>query len=165
MHIVVYLSIESCCCCLTMAMYYSQVWADDGGWSNTSHRKHFRNLLIATAVCGRALSWRRTIPEDNILRHLFWIKESYYSTYSTFGRRDIVLGMFTGSLRTQNWHMRCEEIDGHTRDIAQCICAELRLILTVVLILQLIVPLKKKNSPPTLTRPNLTHLHNQIIYL
>ena len=49
----------------------SQVLADDGGWSNTSHRKRFRSLYVAAVVCGRALSWRRTIPEDNIPR-LFW---------------------------------------------------------------------------------------------
>ena len=31
-----------------------QVWAD-GGWSNTSHRKPFRSLFVAAAVCGQAL--------------------------------------------------------------------------------------------------------------
>ena len=46
----------------------------------------------------------------------------------------IVLDMFTGSLRTQNLQVRCVTIDGHIIDIAQHICAKLRLILTVVII-------------------------------
>ena len=70
----------------------SQVRVDDGGWPNTSQRKLFRSLFVAAAVCGRAISWRRTIPEDNIPRCLFWIKESNYSTYFTFGGRDYSLG-------------------------------------------------------------------------
>ena len=63
----------------------SQVRADGGGWSNTSDRKRFRSLFVAAAVCGGTLSWGRTIPEDIIPRRWFWIKESKYSTYSTFG--------------------------------------------------------------------------------
>ena len=35
----------------------------------------------------------------------------------------IVLGMFTGSLCAQNWQVQCVMVDGHTRDIAQHICA------------------------------------------
>ena len=46
----------------------------------------------------------------------------------------IVLGMFTSSLRAQNWQVQCVAIDGHTIDIAQHLCAKLHLILTVVLI-------------------------------
>ena len=65
----------------------SQVRADDDGWSNTSHRKHFRSLFFSAAVCGRALSSWRTIPEDNIPHRLFWIKESNYSMHSIFGGR------------------------------------------------------------------------------
>ena len=65
----------------------SQVQADDGGWSNNIHQKRFRSLSVAAAVYGWALSWRRTIPEDNIPRHLFWIKEWNYNTHSTFGGR------------------------------------------------------------------------------
>ena len=34
-------------------------------------------------------------------------------------RETIVLGMFTCSLRTHNWQVRCDAIDGHTRDNAQ----------------------------------------------
>ena len=127
-----------------MKITWSQVRADDGGWSNTYHRKHFRSLFVAAAVCSRALSWRRTIPEDNIPRRLFWIKESNYSTHSTFVARLYFLGMFT-CLRAQKSHVRCVAIDGNTRDIAQHICAKLHLILTVVLILQPIA-LWKKNS-------------------
>ena len=63
----------------------SQVWADDGGWSNTFHRKRFRSIFIAAAEWGRAVSWRRTISEDNIPRRFLLIKESNYSTHSTFG--------------------------------------------------------------------------------
>ena len=70
-----------------MKITESQVQADDGEWSNNSHRKRFRSLFVAAAVWGRALSWRRTIPEDNIPRHFSEIKESNYSTHSTFGRR------------------------------------------------------------------------------
>ena len=98
---------------------------------------------MAPAVCGRTLSWRRTISEDNILCRLFWIKKSNYSMHSTFGRTLYCFRMFTGSLRTQNWQVRCVVIDGHTRDIAQHICAKLHLILTVVLILRPIGPWKK----------------------
>ena len=43
----------------------------------------------------------------------------------------IVLGMFTGSLRAQNYQVRCVAIDGYTRDIVQNICAKFHLILTV----------------------------------
>ena len=116
-----------------MKITENQVRADDGRWSNTSNRKRFRSLFVVAAVCGRALLWRRTIPEDNITRRLFWIKESNYSTHSTFGERLYSLGMLTGSLRAQNWQVRCVAIDRHTRDIAQHICAKLHLILTVVL--------------------------------
>ena len=123
-----------------MKMTGSQIRADDGGWSNTTHRKRFGSLFVAAAVCGRALSWRRTIPEANNTRRLFWMKESNYSSHSTFGGRLYCLGMFTGSLRTQNWQMRCVAIDGHTRDIAQHICSKLHLILTVVLISRPIGP-------------------------
>ena len=49
-------------------------------------------------------------------------------------RETIVLDMFTGSLSAQNWQVRYVAIYGHTRDIAQHICAKLHLILTVVLI-------------------------------
>ena len=57
------------------------------GWSNTSHRKCHRSLFVAAAVYSQALSWRRTIPEDNIPPRLFWIQESNYSTQFTFGGR------------------------------------------------------------------------------
>ena len=33
--------------------------------------------------------------------------------------------MFTGSLRVRNCQVRCVAIDGHTRDIAQLVCAKL----------------------------------------
>ena len=223
----------------------SQVQADDGGWSNTSHRKRFGTLFVAAAICSQALSWsrtlvvvvvvlgfttlltsqviciafysehkksdkfcsealisawdsftchkstiwdpwlyfpsegthtqdftlwkiprsrpglnpwtldpvasmittgppgptRRTVPENNFPRRLFWIKESNYSIHSTFG-------IFTGSLRAQNWHMWCIAISRHTKDIAQHICAKLNLILTVVLISRSIGPwIKKKKKP------------------
>ena len=49
--------------------------------------------------CGGALSWRRTISEDNIHRRLLWMKESNYSTHSTFGGRHFrhVYGLTTRS--------------------------------------------------------------------
>ena len=97
--------------------------ADDGWWSNTSHRKRFRSLFAAAAVCGRTMYWR-TIPEDNIPCRFLWIKQSNYSTHSTFGGRLYwfrhVYGLTTRS-----------EL---TRDIAQHIWAKLHLILTVVVI-------------------------------
>ena len=89
----------------------SQLWADDCGWSNTSHRKHFRSLFVAAIVSGRALSWKRTVPEDNIRRRLFWIKESNYTTHSHLSRNSIVLDMFTGSLHAQNWQLQCLAMD------------------------------------------------------
>ena len=63
--------------------------ANPGGWWWLI--KHFplktlRSLFVATAVCGRAFSWR-TIPEDNIPRCIFWIKESNYIRHSTFSGR------------------------------------------------------------------------------
>ena len=108
----------------------NQVRADDGGWLNTSHRRRFWCLFVAAAVCGRVLPWRRTIREDNIPRRLFWNKGIELEHALHF----IVLGMFTGSLRAQNWQLRCVAIDGHTRNIPQHICAKLHLMLTVVLI-------------------------------
>ena len=63
-------------------------------------------------------------------------------------RETIVLDMFTGSLRAQNWQVRCVAIDEHTRDIAQHIYAKLHLILTVVVISRPIGPWKS-NSPRT----------------
>ena len=123
-----------------------QVWADDGGWSNTSHRKRFRSIFVAAAVCGGTLSWGRTIPEDIIPRRWFWIKEPNYSSTPHLAGDSIILGMFTGSLRAQNWQVRCVAFDGNTRDIAQHICAKVHLILIVVLISRPIGPWKK-NSP------------------
>ena len=100
----------------------NQVRADDGRWSHTSHRKRFRRIFVAASVCGRVLSWRRTIPEDNIPRLLFWNKGIELQ-------------------HALHWVM----IDGHSRDIAQHICAKVHLILTVVLISRSIGPWK--NSP------------------
>ena len=44
----------------------------------------------------------------------------------------IVLGMFKCPLRAQNWQVRCDAIDGHTRDTVQHICTKLHRIITVV---------------------------------
>ena len=55
-------------------------------------------------------------------------------------QKTIVLGIFTGSLRAQNWQVRCVAIDGLIRDIVQYICTKLHLILTVALILRPIGP-------------------------
>ena len=131
----------------------SQVRADDGGWSNTPHRNRFRSLFVAAVVCDRALSWRRTIPENNIPRRLFW-KRNRITTRTPHLGGDYGLGTFTDSLRAQNWQVRCVAIDGHTRDIAQHICAKLHLILTVVLISRPIGPWK--NYPRMLS--NALHL-------
>ena len=43
--------------------------------------------LLQLQCATEDLSWRRTIPEDNILRRVFWIKELNYSMHSTFGGR------------------------------------------------------------------------------
>ena len=51
--------------------------------------------------------------------------------------------MFAGLLRVQKWQERCVAIDGHTRDIAQHICAKMHLNLTVVLISRPFGPWKK----------------------
>ena len=75
--------------------------------------------FLAAAVCGRSLSRRRKIPEDNFPRRLFWIKESNYSTHSTFGGRLYCFRHVYGLSTPQNWQVRCVAIDGHTRDIAQ----------------------------------------------
>ena len=120
----------------------SQVRADDGGWSNTSHRKRFRSPFVAAALCGRTLSWWRTIPEDNISRRIFWIKKSNYSTQSIFGGRLLFYACLRAhyALRTDKCNVsRSTGI----RDIAQHICAKLHLTLTVVLISRSIGPWKK----------------------
>ena len=101
--------------------------------------KHFPSKTLQEPLryncCMRpSMSWRRTIPEDNIARRLFLTKESNYSAHSTFDERLYWLGMFTGSLRAQNWQVRYVAIDWYTRDIAQHICTRLHPILTVVLI-------------------------------
>ena len=94
--------------------------------------------LLQLAVCGRALSWRRTILEDNIPPRLFWNKGIELQHALHIWRETLLfLGMLTGSLRARNWQVRCVSIDGHTTDIAQHICAKLHLILIVVLILDL----------------------------
>ena len=64
-----------------------------GGWWWVI--KHFPSKTVQEplcVVCGRALSWMRTIPENNIPHRFFWIK-SNYSIHSTFGG-DSILGMF-----------------------------------------------------------------------
>ena len=85
----------------------SQVREDDGVWSNSSHRKRFRSLFVAAAVCGRVLSWIRTTPEHNIPRHLFWIKESNYSMPFTFGGRLLFRHVYGLTMRSEltaaNW--------------------------------------------------------------
>ena len=113
----------------------SQVRVDDDGWSNTSHQKCFRSPFVASAVCDQALSWRRTIPEENIPRRLFWIKELNYSTHFTFGRRLYCFRhVHVLTICIQNWQVQCDMIDGYSRDTAQHICAKLHLFFTVVLI-------------------------------
>ena len=129
-----------------MKIIGSQVPACDCGWLNTSHRKRFRSLFVAAVVCSWALSWRRTIPEDNVPRSLLWIKESIYGTYSTFGRRDY---SFRHVYRAHYMHRtdKCDVLRSTSiLDIVQHICAKLHLILTVVLISWPIGPWKK-NSP------------------
>ena len=101
--------------------------------------------LLQLQCAAEDVSWSRTTPEDNILSLLFWIKESNYCTHSTFRGRLYFLGMFADSQRAQNWQVRCVAIGGHTRGIAQHICANLHLIVTVVLISRPIGP--EKNSP------------------
>ena len=43
--------------------------------------------LLQLQCAAEDLSWRRTVPEDNIPCCFFWIKESNYSMHSTYGRR------------------------------------------------------------------------------
>ena len=80
----------------------SQIRVNNGGWSNTFQGKCFRSLFLAAAMCGRALSWRSTVPEDNIPCRFFWIAESNYSTLSTFRGRLYCFGHVYGltTLRT-----------------------------------------------------------------
>ena len=91
------------CCPLTTVSYEERDEnhrePSPGGWwwvIKHFHRKSFRSLFVASAVCGRALSWRRTIPEDNIPRRWFWIKEYNYSTQSIFGGRLYSFGQING---------------------------------------------------------------------
>ena len=70
--------------------------------------KHFpsktlRILFVAAAICGRIWS-----EEGQYLRGIFFvacseIKESNYSTHSTFAGRPYCFRYFTGSLRAQNY--------------------------------------------------------------
>ena len=137
----------------------SQIRADDGGWSNTSRRKRFRSLFVAAAVCGRAFSWRRTIAYCTWGQHSSSLvlnkgMELQHALPHLAG--DYFLGMLTGSLRAQNWQVRCVAIDGHTRDIAQRIYAKLNLILTVDLIS---LPMRPwKNTPRIITKNQITFL-------
>ena len=74
------------------------------------------------------------------------VKESNYSTHSTFGG---TLHCFSHVYRLttrSKLQVQCVEIDGHTRDITQHICAKLHLILTVVPISRPIGPRKKLAS-------------------
>ena len=43
--------------------------------------------LLQLQCAAEDLSWRRTIPEDNISRRFFWIKESNYSMHFVSGGR------------------------------------------------------------------------------
>ena len=105
--------------------------------------KMLRHLFVAAAVCGWVLSWRRTISENNIPSRLFWNKGIELQHMLHIWQETLVLGMFTGSLRAQNWQEQCVAINEHTRDIAQHICTKVFLIFTVVLISQPIGPWKK----------------------
>ena len=67
---------------------------------------------------------------------------SLYLRTSHLAGDSIVLGMFTCSLRAQNWQVWCDAIDGRTRDTGQHICVQLHLIFTVVLISRPIGPWK-----------------------
>ena len=92
-----------------------------------------------TSRCSCSMRPSIVMKKGNIPHHLFWIKESNYSKHSTYGRRLYcfrhVYMLTTGSDLTR----------AMCRDWLAChICAKLHLILTVVLILQLIRPWKKK---------------------
>ena len=99
--------------------------------------------------CSCSVRPNTVIKEDNTWRQrsssLVLNKEIELQYALHIWRETIVLGMFTGSLRAQNWHVRCVAIDGHTRDIVQHICAKFHLSLTVVLISRPIGPWKKNN--------------------
>ena len=93
-----------------MKITRSQIWADGGGWSNISHRKRFTSLFVASGVYGRTLSWRRTIPADNIPRRFCWIKESNYSMHSTFGRRhDCFRYVYGLTMRSELTSAMCDD--------------------------------------------------------
>ena len=110
---------------------------NDGRWSNTSHRKLFRSLFVAAAVCDRVLLWRKTIPVDNIPRSLLRIKESNCSMHSTFGRRLYSFRhVYKLTTHSELTSMMCCDHQVYERYSAIDICAKLHLILTVVLILQ-----------------------------
>ena len=130
--------------------------ADDGGWSNTSQRKRLRILFVAAVVCGQALSWKRISSWGQQFSSLFLNEGIELQTHSTFGGRLYCFMHVYGLITRSELKVRCVAIDGHTRDIAQHICAKMHLNLTVVLISRPIGPWKK-NSPRSLIRFVLFH--------
>ena len=112
-----------------------------GGWWWAI--KHFPPKMLQEPLCCSCSVWPRIYHEEG--QHSSSLVLNKGRT-PHLARDSIVLGMFTGSLHAQNWQMWCVVIGGHTRDIAQHICAKLHLILTVVLISQQTRP-SKKDSP------------------
>ena len=96
-------------------------------------------LQCAIEHCHEEGQYLRTTSSSLVLNK--WM-ELQYALHIC--RETIVLGLFTGSLGAQNWQVRCFAFGGHARDIAQHICAKLRLILTVVLVSRPIGSWKKK---------------------
>ena len=81
--------------------------------------------------------WISAALHPSAWRNLITARTSYLAGDPT------VLGMFTCSLRAQNWPVRSEVNDGHTRGIEQHLCAKRHLIFTVVLISRPMGPWKQ----------------------
>ena len=89
-----------------------QVWADDGVDQILPIKNASGACLLQLHCVAEHCHEGRPIPEDKIPRRFFWIKEPNYSFRPTLGGRLYFLGMFTGSLRAQNWQVRCVAIEG-----------------------------------------------------
>ena len=111
--------------------------------------KHFSSKMHQEPLCCSCSIWPSTVmKKDNTWRqHSLllilnkWIKLQHALHF--WQETLIVLGMFMGSPRARNWQVQCVTINGHTRDIAQHICAKHHLILPVVVISRTIGHWKK----------------------
>jgi len=61
-----------------------------GGWSNISHLNFSRSAVVTCAEWGRALSWSKHTPHDNIPLLLFWIARRSRVKVSQYGAALII---------------------------------------------------------------------------